>query len=83
MWEQVESHIADMAKRTEIVASSVVGELTGQVKMAIEQSQAKTSHAIGSAIQQLGEEIGVVASSVTVMSEQVAHMAVADAHRDF
>ena len=33
--EQVESRIADVTKRTEIVASSVVGELTGRVDEAV------------------------------------------------
>ena len=60
-----------------------MGELTGWVKTAVEESQAETSRAVGSAVQQLEREIGVVASSATVTSEQVAQMAVADARRDF
>ena len=51
MREQVESRIADAVQHTEFVASSVVGELTGQVRTAVEQSQAEMSRAIGSAVQ--------------------------------
>ena len=49
--EQVESRIADVVQRTEFVASSMVGELTGQVRTAVEQCQAETSHTVGSAVQ--------------------------------
>ena len=81
--EQVESRIADVAKRTEIVASSVVGELTGRVDEAVRRSQADTSRAVGSVVQQLEQEIGVAASSATATSEQVAKMAVADVRSEF
>ena len=55
--EQVESRIADLAARTETVASSVIGELSGQVAEAVERSQADTSRAVEGAIQQLEKEI--------------------------
>ena len=81
--EQVESCIADVTKRTEIVASSVVGELTGRVDEAVRRSQADTSRAVGNVVQQLEQEIGVAASSATATSEKVAKMAVADARSEF
>ena len=49
--EQVESRIADMSRRTEIASSSVVGEMTGHVKEAVERSQEEMSRAVGSSLQ--------------------------------
>ena len=67
--EQVEARIADVTKRTENVASNVVGGLTGHVESTVRQSQAETSRAVGNAVQQLREEMGVVALSTTAASE--------------
>ena len=67
--EQVEARIADVTKQTENVASNVVGELTGQVASTVRQSQVETLRAVGNAVQQLREEMGVAASSTTAASE--------------
>ena len=49
--EQVESRIVDLTRRTEIGTSSVLGEVTSQVRQFVEQSQAQTSRAVGDAVQ--------------------------------
>ena len=61
----------------------MLGEFTGQVKQVVEQSEAKTSRTIGSAVQQLEKEIEVAVSSTTATSEHTTQMAVADMGRDF
>ena len=38
VYEQVESRIADLTRHTEIGTSSVLGEVTGQVRQFVEQS---------------------------------------------
>ena len=81
--EQVESRIADMSQRTKIATSSMLGEVTGHVKEVVERSEAKTSRSIGDALQQLEQEIGVAASSATLVLGQATHMAVAEARREF
>ena len=81
--EQVEARIADVTERTEKVASNVVGGLTGHVEKTVRQGQAETSRAVGGIIQQLREEMNVVATSTTAASEEVARKVAADAHRDF
>ena len=58
----------------------MVGGITGHIREVVEQSEAKMSRAVGNALQQLEQEIGVAASSVTAMSEQATRRAVADAH---
>ena len=60
-----------------------MGEVTGEVKRVVEQTQAQTSHTVGSAVQQLEKEIEVAASSATAMSERASRMAIAEARRDF
>ena len=54
-----------------------------RVKQVVEQSEAKTSHTVGSVVQQLEKEIEVTASSVTATSEHATQMAVADVCPDF
>ena len=43
----------------------------------------QTSHAVGTAVQQLEIETEVVASRATAMSERATRMVMAEAHRDF
>ena len=71
---EVESRLSDFARCAEINASSVRGEVTGEVKRVVEQSQAQTLHAVGSAVQQLEKEIEVAASSATATSERATQM---------
>ena len=49
----------------------------------MEQTQAQTSHTVGSAFQQLEKEIEVAASGATATSESVTRLAVAEARNDF
>ena len=49
----------------------------------MEQSQAQTSHAVGSAVQQLEKEIEVAASSATATSERAMQMAMAKVRSEF
>ena len=74
--EQVESRIADMSRRTEIASSSVVGEMTGRVKEAVERSQEEMSRAVGSSIQQLEQHIEVAATGATAASAEATKAAV-------
>ena len=48
---EVESHISEFERCAKITTSSVLGEVTEHVKEVVEQSEAKTSHAIGDAFQ--------------------------------
>ena len=83
MREEVESRISELTRRAEINMSNVLGEVTGEVKRVVEQTQAQTSHAIGTAVQQLEKEIEVAVSSATATSERATRMAVAEARRNF
>ena len=60
---QVESRIAGMMRHAEIGASSVLGEMSGQVKQMVEQTQSQMSRTVGDVVQQLEREIEVAASS--------------------
>ena len=60
-----------------------MGEVAGKVKRVVEQTQAQTSHAVGTAVQQLEKGIEVAASSATATSERATRIAVAEARRDF
>ena len=79
MREEVESRLSELSQRAEVNTSSVLGEVAGKVKRVVEQTQAQTSHTVGSAVQQLEKEIEVAASSTTAMSERATRMAVAEA----
>ena len=48
---EVESRLTELTRRAEINASSVLGELAGEVRRVVDQSQAQTSHAVGSVVQ--------------------------------
>ena len=71
-----------MTRRAEIGASSVLGEMSGQVKQMVEQTQSQMSRTVGDVVQQLEREIEVAASSTAVMSGQATKIAVADVHRE-
>ena len=81
--EEVESRISELSQCAEINTSSVLGEVTGEVKRVVEQTQAQMSHAVGTAVQQLEKEIEVAASSAIATSERATQMAVAEACRNF
>ena len=49
----------------------------------MDQSQAQTSHAIGSVVQQLEKDIEVAASSVTATSKRATQMAMAEVRSEF
>ena len=65
---EVESRMMEMTRRADANTSSVLGEVMGEVKRVMEQTQAQTSHTIGSAFQQLEKEIEVAASGATATS---------------
>ena len=48
---EVESRITELTQRAEANTLSVMGAVTGEVKRVVEQTQAQTSHAVGSAVQ--------------------------------
>ena len=75
--------LSELSQHAEVNTSSVLGEVAGEVKRVVEQTQAQTSHTVGSTVQQLEKEIEVAPSSVTVMSERATRMAVAEARHDF
>ena len=81
--EEVESRLSEFLQCAEVKTSSVLGEVAGEVKRAVEKTQVQTSHTVGSAVQQLEKEIEVAALSATAMSERAMQMAVAEARRDF
>ena len=78
-----ESRLSEVMRRAEINASSVLGEVTGEVRRVVEQSQAQTSHAVGSSVQELEKEIEVAASSATATSECATQMAMAKVRSEF
>ena len=49
--EEVESRLSELSQRAEVSTSSVLGEVAGEVKRVVEQTQAQTSHTVGSAVQ--------------------------------
>ena len=51
--EEVESRLSELLQRAEINTSSVLGEVTSEVKRVVEQTQAQTLHAVGTTVQQL------------------------------
>ena len=81
--EEVESRISELAQRAEISTSSALGEVTGEFWRVVEQTQAQTSHTVGTVVQQLEKEIEVAASGAPATSESVTRMAVAEARSDF
>ena len=80
---EVESRLTELTRCAEINASNVLGEVAGEVRRVVDQSQAQTSHAVGSIVQQLEKEIEVAASSTTAMSERAMRMAMAEVRSEF
>ena len=79
MHGEVESRMMELTRRADANTSSILGEVTGEVKRVMEHAQAQTSHTVGSAFQQLEKEIEVAASGAAVTSENVTRLAVAEA----
>ena len=80
---EVGSWMVEMTRRAEANTSRVLGDVTGEVKRVMEQTQAQTSHTVGSAVQRWAKEIEVAASGATVMAESVTRLAVAEAQNEF
>ena len=49
--KEVESRISELSRHAEVTTSSVVGGITGHVREVVEQSEVKTSRAVGNALQ--------------------------------
>ena len=75
---EVEFRLSELTRRAEINTLSVLGEVAGEVRRVMDQSQAQTSHAIGSIVQQLEKDIEVAVSSATATSKRATQMAMAE-----
>ena len=68
---EVESRMVELTQSAEATTLSVLGEVTGEIKRGMEQTQAQTSHTVGSTFQQLEKEIEVAVSGATATSESI------------